>query len=60
MCVDIHDQDRKLACVQAYLDVCLRDCVGVRGHREFAEDCEGVGGKGAGGATGGFGGIGAE
>ena len=38
----------------------LIDCVGVGGHREFSEDCEGVGGKGPGGANGGFGGIGVD
>ena len=74
MCIDIQDQDRKLACVQTYLDRCVKDCVGVGGHKdvledccagvgghmEFSEDCKGVGGKGPGGANGGVGGIGVE
>ena len=34
--------------------------MGVGGHQECSEDCEGVGGKGPGGANGGFGGIQAE
>ena len=42
------------------LETCLSDGVGVRGHRKFSEDCEGVGGKGPGGANGGFGVIGVE
>ena len=61
MCVNIHDdQDFKLACVQTYLDICLGDCVGVGGQKDFSGECEGSGNEGPGGAIGGFGGIGAE
>ena len=61
MCVNIHDdQDFKLACVQTSFDICLGDCVGVGGQKEFLGEFEGSRNEGPGGAIGGFGGIGAE